>query len=104
MLELKKGIDILSAVGGVSTTDEAKKVFAEKLDSTTLERLSKITNEEALLKIANAIAMCKPDKVMVHTGSAEDQDFVRKYSLEKGEEAPLAMEGHTIHFDLPKEQ
>ena len=104
MLELKKGVDILSTVGGVNSIEDAKKLFADKLDSTNLDRLSRISNEEALLKIANAIAMCHPDKVMVLTGSEEDKEFVRKHSIEKGEEAPLAIDGHTIHFDLPEDQ
>lgn len=104
MLEFKKGRDILSAIGGIDTIEDAKKLFAEKLDAESQERLSRIKTEEALLKVANAIAMCQPDKVMIHTGSAEDEEFVRKHSLEKGEEAPLAMDGHTIHYDLPQDQ
>ncbi len=104
MLEFKKGVDILSAVGGVDTIAAAKSLFQEKLDGENLDKLSKITHEEALLKVANAIAMCQPEKVMILTGSEEDKAFVRKYSIEKGEEAPLAMEGHTIHFDLPEDQ
>jgi len=99
-----RGPDILSAVGGISAIEDAKSLFAERLDAVNLERLSKIQNEEALLKVANAIAMCQPDKVMVHTGSPADQEFVRKYSLEKGEEAPLPIDGHTIHYDLPQDQ
>ena len=56
MLELKKGVDILAEVGGIESIDEAKKLFQEKLDEEHLARLAKIKNEEALLKIANAIA------------------------------------------------
>ncbi len=104
MLELKKGVDILSAVGAIDTIEAARSLLKEKLDSANLEKLSKINNEEALLKIANAIAMCQPDSILVHTGSEEDKDFVRKHSIKKGEEAPLAMDGHTIHYDLPQDQ
>jgi phosphoenolpyruvate carboxykinase (GTP) len=104
MLELKKGVDILSTVGGIDTIDAARSLFEEKLDSTNQEKLSKIKNEEALLKVANAIAMCQPDKVVVLTGSKEDEEFVKKHSIEKGEEAPLPMDGHTIHYDLPQDQ
>ena len=50
MLEYKKGVDILSAVGGVTTIGEAKQLFAQQLDEKHLARLAKITNEEALLK------------------------------------------------------
>ena len=47
MLELKKGVDILSTVGGVNSIEDAKKLFATKLDRTNLDRLFKISNEEA---------------------------------------------------------
>lgn len=104
MLEFKKGVDILSAVGGVTTIGEAKSLFEQRLDGEHLKRLSAIKNEEALLKVANAIAMCDPALVYVHTGSEEDRANVRRMSLEKGEEKPLAVDGHTIHFDLPEDQ
>jgi len=42
--------------------------------------------------------------VYVTTGSPEDMEYVRKKSIELGEEKPLAMKDHTIHFDLPQEQ
>ncbi len=104
MLEFKKGVDILSAVGGITTLDEAKNLFAQRLDQTHLPRLAKITNAEALLKVANAIAMCEPDHIYIHTGCDEDRATIRRMSLEKGEEALLAIPGHTIHFDLPEDQ
>ena len=46
-----------------------------------------------------AIELCKPSKVTVITDSDEDIAYVRELSLKNGEEAKLAMEGHTIHFD-----
>jgi phosphoenolpyruvate carboxykinase (GTP) len=104
MLELKKGVDILSGIGGVKDIKQAKSIFAQKLDGEQQARLAKITNEEALLKIANAIAMCEPDSVFIHTGSAEDAAKIRQWSIEKGEEQSLNKEGHTIHFDLPQDQ
>ncbi len=104
MLELKKGVDILSEVGGVKTLDEAKAVFEKNCDQDGLQKLSKITNEEALLKIANAIAMVQPASVFVNTGTDADVQKVREMSIEKGEEKPLAMKDHTIHFDLAEEQ
>ena len=104
MLELKKGVDILADIGGVGTIDEAKTILEQNLDATNLKKLAPIKNEEALLKIANAIAVCEPDDVFVDTGSEADAQWVREYSVRKGEEKPLAKEGHTIHFDLPQEQ
>jgi phosphoenolpyruvate carboxykinase (GTP) len=104
MLELKKGVDILSHVGGVKSIDEAREIFQDKLNPEHLARLEKIKNEEALLKIANAIALCQPDDVYIATGSPQDMAKVRQMSIDKREEAPLAMKDHTIHFDLPEEQ
>jgi phosphoenolpyruvate carboxykinase (GTP) len=104
MLELKTGIDILTHVGGIESIAEARKIFKEKMDQGNLAKLERIKTEEALLKIANAIALCEPDSVFISTGSRADMEETRKRSLEKGEEAPLAMKDHTIHFDLAEEQ
>jgi len=104
MLELKKGMDILSIVGGIETLDEARMLFEDRCSQEGMAKLSRITNEEALLKIANAIAMMAPDEVFVNTGSKADIRRVRIMSMAKGEEHPLAMRDHTIHFDLPQEQ
>ena len=104
MLELKKGVDILSSLGGVRSIAEARTLFERRMDAANRAKLERITNEDALLRIANAIAMCEPDAVFVNTGSAEDRLRVREMSLAKGEEKELPMPGHTIHFDLPEEQ
>jgi phosphoenolpyruvate carboxykinase (GTP) len=104
MLELKKGTDILAAIGGVETIDQARAVFRKKMDGESLSKIGRITSEDPLLRIANAIALCDPDRAWVDTGSEADLETLRTWSLEKGEEAPLAMEGHTIHYDLPREQ
>ena len=104
MLELKKGEDILAGVGGINTISEAKAIFSSKIDNTNREKLAKIANEEALIKIANAISMCQPDSVFINTGSPEDVQWIREYSLKQGEEKKLAKDGHTIHFDLPQDQ
>jgi phosphoenolpyruvate carboxykinase (GTP) len=104
MLELETGIDILAEVGGVNTLDGAKALFESRCDQEAVAKLSRIASEKALLKIANAISMTDPDAVFVNTGSDADVRRVRKMSLEKGEEQPLAMKDHTIHFDLAQEQ
>lgn len=104
MLELKKGIDILAEIGEIHTLDEAKALFEFRCDQENVTKLSRIASEEALMKIANAISMTDPDAVFVNTGSDADVQRVTEMSLEKGEEQPLAMKDHTIHFDLAQEQ
>jgi phosphoenolpyruvate carboxykinase (GTP) len=104
MLKMKHGVDILAEVGGVKTVDDARKIIAENLDAENQAKLAKIKTEDALVKIANAIAHCKPDRVVICTGSEEDKAAMRQDSLDCGAEEKLAMDGHTIHFDLPEEQ
>ncbi|MFO7740767.1 MAG: phosphoenolpyruvate carboxykinase (GTP) [Anaerolineae bacterium] len=104
MLELDNGVDILTAVGGIDTMDELEAFLKLRCDRENREKLSKIRNEKALLRIANAISMIEPDTVFVNTGSPADRERVRIMSLAKGEERPVAMKDHTIHFDLPEEQ
>ena len=100
MFELKKGIDILNNIGGVKSAEEAEKVFRDSMDDVNFEKIQRIKNEEARLKIANAIIMGQPDDVFVNTGTPEDKQFIIDLSLKKGEEAKLAIKDHTIHYDL----
>jgi phosphoenolpyruvate carboxykinase (GTP) len=104
MLQRNVGVDIVKEIGDIRTTEAADALFEEKLDKEHLARLQKITNPEARLKIANAIAMCQPDSIYINTGSEADKQFIRELSIKKGEEKPLPMEGHTIHYDLKNEQ
>lgn len=104
MLQKDKGIDIIVEIGGFKEYQAADKYLESVLTAEHLTRIQKIKNTEVIIKIANAIAMCGPDDIFVNTGSEEDRQFIRELSMEKGEEGPLAMSRHTIHFDLPEEQ
>ena len=104
MLERKKGVDIVQALGGVVTAKEAMTLFENRMDATALSRIRAIQNTDVLLKIANAIAMCAPKNIFVNTGSEEDRQFIRRLAIENGEEKALPMDGHTIHYDLKDEQ
>ena len=76
MLELKKGGEILAAVGGISSLSDAQNVIEQKLDPAQQKKLSLITNGDALIKIANAILMCKPASVFVNSGSPDDIQWI----------------------------
>jgi len=104
MLELKQGADILAEIGGVNSIEQANALLNKNLDQENLAKLSLIKNKEALIKIANSISICEPDFVFIDSGSPEDIDWIREYSVTKGEERQLAKKGHTIHFDLPQDQ
>ncbi len=104
MLELRKGVDILTEVGGIRGIREAHKVFDAALDDANRAKLRTIRTHDALVRIANAISMCGPARVFVVDGSPADVEACRRDSLETGEECPLAMKDHTLHFDLPEDQ
>ena len=104
MMKKREGIDVVVEIGGITTPEAVLQLFDQKMDAEQLDRIQQIKHSEARLKIANAIAMCQPDRVFINTGSASDRQFIRTMALEKGEEAKLPMDGHTIHFDLKEEQ
>jgi phosphoenolpyruvate carboxykinase (GTP) len=104
MLQLKKGFNILFELGGVRTHAQVHELLAQRLDAENLSKLQRIEHDVALLKIANAIAITDPDDVYVYTGSPEDKARIRELSLKNGDEKALAIDGHTVHYDLPEEQ
>ncbi len=104
MFQKKKGIDIVVEIGGIKTYEDAILLFEDRLNETNLAKIQKIKHPEVIIKIANTIAMCEPESVVVNTGSEKDKQYIREMSLKNGEEAKLPMEGHTIHYDLKEEQ
>ncbi len=101
---MRKGIDIVTEIGGIRTYEDAVTLLEKNLDTDNLSKIKEITNKEVVVKIANSIAMCEPDSVFINTGSESDKQYVRELSIQNGEETPLPMEKHTIHYDLKDEQ
>jgi phosphoenolpyruvate carboxykinase (GTP) len=104
MFQKKKGMDIVVHIGGITTFEEAMRLFENRLDEKNLSRIQEIKNSEVAVKIANSIAMCEPETIFINTGSESDRAYIREMALKNGEEANLPMDGHTIHFDLKDEQ
>ncbi|MFO7964100.1 MAG: phosphoenolpyruvate carboxykinase (GTP) [Desulfobacterales bacterium] len=104
MEEQNDRFDIAKKIGGVLSVEQAMDVFKSNLDPEHLSRIRKIQNADVLIKIANAIALCRPKSVYINAGLEEDRQFIRELALKKGEESPLPMKHHTIHFDLREEQ
>jgi len=104
MLKKNEGIDIVKELGGIQAVEEAQALFEQRLDAEHLSRIRQLSHPEILIKIANAIAMCDPGRVYINAGTDADRAFIRQLALNKGEEAVLAMDGHTIHYDLKEEQ
>ena len=72
-----------------------KPKFGEK----NYKKIMDIDNPKLHKFITRYVELCNPDSVFVRTDAPEDASYIREKSKEKGEEKPLATEGHTIHFD-----
>ncbi|MHC5082814.1 MAG: phosphoenolpyruvate carboxykinase (GTP) [Planctomycetota bacterium] len=79
-------------------------ILQEKLDAKNLEKLTAIANPKMHQFVADAIALTNPDTVTVLTDSAEDIALIRERAKNGGGEHSLKMDGHTYHFDGPKDQ
>ncbi|MGQ9559779.1 MAG: hypothetical protein ACUVTG_10505 [Candidatus Oleimicrobiaceae bacterium] len=75
-----------------------------RLTANYFARLMRIANPALHEYVAEFVALCNPDKVVVGTDSKEARHYPRQAALAKGEEALLATPGHTIHFDSPLDQ
>ncbi|MGM0484541.1 MAG: phosphoenolpyruvate carboxykinase (GTP) [Candidatus Krumholzibacteriota bacterium] len=69
------------------------------LNKEDISKLKKIDNPEVHSFISEYIQLCSPERVTVHADTAEDLEITRKMAIRHKEEAELAKEGHTIHFD-----
>ncbi|MBN1361896.1 MAG: phosphoenolpyruvate carboxykinase (GTP) [Sedimentisphaerales bacterium] len=70
-----------------------------KLDEVSLRKLTALKNDEVNAFVAYAIDLCQPDKVWVGDDSPQDAAYCRQLAIDNKEERPLAVEGHTVHFD-----
>ena len=100
----KDGIDIIQKAGEIDSIEDANAIIKRHMDNDNFLKIDQIKNPEVLIKIANAIIVCNPDKIFVNSGSEKDAAFIRNLSLDNKEESNLAMNRHTIHFDLKDEQ
>jgi phosphoenolpyruvate carboxykinase (GTP) len=82
---------------------DAKKVLQEKLSTDNFEKLMALANDKMHAFVAGAIELANPDSVFVVTDAAEDIDKIRQLAIGNGE-TKLATQGHTYHFDGPKDQ
>ena len=76
-------------------------IVESKCNPASLAKLKAVPNEKLWAFIADAIELCQPDSVVVFDDSDVDRATVRQRAVELGEENPLAMAGHTYHFDGP---
>lgn len=79
-------------------------LLKSRLEKEQYEKLASIDNPELHQFIVKYIEHCNPEKVFVCSDSEEDIKYIREVSVKNGEEIPLSMENHTIHFDSYNDQ
>jgi len=79
-------------------------ILEGNLDADNFARLDALANDRLHAFVADAAALCQPDSVLVFDDSDEAVAFTRRRAVEVGEETPLAMDGHTVHFDGLRDQ
>lgn len=83
---------------------EYLEVLKPRMSSEDYRRLAAIPVAKVHKFIAESAELCNPDRIFICTDSREDIEYVRRQAIESGEETPLAIPGHTYHFDGPKDQ
>lgn len=69
------------------------------IDEKNLAKLMALKNQPVLDIVAEYAALCRPAKITVLDGTAEDLVYIKERSLANGEETALGSPGHTYHFD-----
>ncbi|MBU7031881.1 MAG: phosphoenolpyruvate carboxykinase (GTP) [Theionarchaea archaeon] len=75
------------------------RLLREKCDPESYSNLMALENHDLMDFIGFYTDLCQPSSIFVRTDSPRDARYVRKQALSRGEEHPLATEGHTVHFD-----
>jgi len=74
-------------------------VLIAKCGSSGYEKLRKLENPAVMEFVSRNLAHCNPDAAFVRSGSVEDAKYIRRRAIERKEERPLRMKGHTVHYD-----
>jgi len=81
------------------TAEKVGNILKTRLGQEDYQKLIRINNPSLHQFIANCVELCNPDKVFVLTDSPADIQHIKQAAIRNGEEAELAVKGHTIHFD-----
>lgn len=78
---------------------DALSILQSKMDEASFQKLRALNNRDVEAFLAEAVELCEPDRVWVGDDSDEDIAYCRQLALDEKEELPLAIPGHTVHFD-----
>ncbi len=79
-------------------------LFKGKFSGNSFDKIKELGNLKLEEFIAQFVELCNPGTIYVCDDSDNDYNYIRNKSVEKNEEHPLAIDGHTVHFDGPNDQ
>jgi len=89
---------------GYNLDSATLEVLRARLDRKNLDKLLALRNEALHRFVAESLERCDPASVFVCTDAPEDVAYIREGAIARGEETPLKIPGHTIHYDGPSDQ
>jgi len=95
---------ICKRVDKLQKISSSLEMMRPKLSENDYRKLCAITNPKVHQFIAECAELCNPDRIFICNDSPEDLAYIRQKAIETGEEKPLAMPVHTVHFDGPYDQ
>lgn len=81
-----------------------EKLLRKRLSGEDYGKLARLRNAALNQFISDYLQLCNPSKIFLSSGSKKEMEFIRKEALGNCEELPLAMKGHTLHFDNYEDQ
>ena len=75
-----------------------------KLSKNDYQKLSSINNPKVHQFVAECAELCGAGRIFICSDSAQDLAYVRQQAMTTGEEQPLSIPGHTVHFDGENDQ
>lgn len=71
----------------------------QKIGAEEYEKLKAIDDDRVHEFIREYVELCNPKEVFICSDTEEEFQEIREKAIEQEEEYPLAIDGHTIHFD-----
>ncbi|RJS85163.1 phosphoenolpyruvate carboxykinase (GTP) [Candidatus Bathyarchaeota archaeon] len=75
------------------------KTLRSRMNNKDYEKIKAIPNPEVHRFVAESAELCNPQDIFVCCDSSEDIAHIREQAIRTGEEKPLKIPGHTVHFD-----
>ncbi len=85
-------------------TTQYTELLKGKMSAGDFQKLETLNNDNLWKFVGDAAELCEPEKVLLFDDSKESLAETRAMAMKADEEQPLAIDGHTFHFDGIRDQ